>query len=183
MNSSITTKVVNFIGAPSVGKSTMSSLVYAEMKMLHKSVEIVPEVAKWLIYKDQIEKLNDQYFVSSKQYKQVKALDGKIEYVIGDSGIISGLYYNRAYSNNMSDISKTEQMILSKNNEFQNIYIFIEKNTDFAYENEGRIHTEEQSNIIQLELKEMLNELNLPYKSFLSSKKSVPGIVEYILSF
>lgn len=183
MNNKYKTKVVNFIGAPSVGKSTMSSLVYAEMKMLHKSVEIVPEVAKWLIYKGQFDKLNNQYYVSSKQYNQVKALNGKVEYVIGDSGIFTGLYYNREYTNNMSDINKTEKMILSKNNEFDNIYIFIESNPEFAFENEGRVHNEEQSKKIQIDLKDMLKEFKIPYKSFLSHRDSVAGIVQYILSF
>lgn len=162
--------------------STISSLVYAELKMMHKSVEIVPEVAKWLIYRGEFEKLNDQYFVSSDQYKLIKALDGKVEYVIGDSGILTGLYYNRAYKSNMSDVNKTEQLILKKNNEFNNIYIYVERNPQFAFEKEGRVHTEEESKKVDVELKEMLREFNISYKSFLSHRDSVQGIVEYILS-
>lgn len=177
------TKVVNFISGPGVGKSTMSSMVYAELKMLHKSVEIVPEVAKWLIYRGELEKLNDQYYVSSEQYKQIKALDGKVEYVIGDSGILTGLYYNRAYRSNMSDVTKTERMILDKNNEFNNIYIYVERNSEFPFEKEGRVHTEDESEIVDIELKEMLSEFKISYKSFLSHRDSVRGIVDYILSF
>lgn len=177
------TKVVNFISGPSCGKSTLSAMVYAELKMMHKSVEIVPEVAKWLIYRGELETLNDQYYVSSEQYKQIKALEGKVEYVIGDSGILTGLYYNRAYKSNMSDVKKTEQLILEKNNEFNNIYIYIERNCEFPFEKEGRVHTEEESKIVDVELKEMLREFNIPYKSFLSHRESVGGIVDYILSF
>jgi hypothetical protein len=162
--------------------STMSSLVYAELKMLHKSAEIVPEVAKWLIYREEFEKLNDQYFVSSEQYKQIKALDGKVEYVIGDSGIFSGLYYNRAYKSNMSDIQKTEQMILDKNNEFHNIYVYIVRNKNFPFEKEGRVHTEEESMIIDKEIKYLLDEYNIKYLSVLSDKTSIPTIMNYILS-
>lgn len=177
------TKVVNFISGPSVGKSLLSALVYAELKMLHKSAEIVPEVAKWLIYRGEIDKLNDQYYVSSEQYKQFKALDGKVEYIIGDSGILTGLYYNRAYKSNMSDVKKTEELILAKNNEFNNIYVYVERNSDFPFEKEGRVHTEEESKIVDIELKDMLKEFNIPYKSFLSHRDSVRGIVDYILSF
>ncbi len=176
------TKVVNFISGPSVGKSLMSSLVYAELKMLHKSVEIVPEVAKWLIYRGELEKLNDQYYVSSEQYKMIKALDGKVEYVIGDSGIFTGMYYNRAYKSNMSDIVKTEKMIWAKNNEFDNIYIFLERNQEYPFETEGRVHTEEESKVVDIELKEMLKEFNVPYKSVLSYRDNVQEIVDYILS-
>ncbi len=177
------TKVVNFISGPSAGKSTISSLVYAEMKMLHKSVEIVPEVAKWLIYKGELDKLNDQYYVSCEQYKQIKALDGKVDYVIGDSGIITGLYYNKAYEGNMSNVDKTEQLILEKNKEFDNIYIFIERNPEYEFEKEGRVHTEKESKVIDIELKEMLCKLNISYKSYLSHRDSIKGIIQYILSF
>jgi hypothetical protein len=177
------TKVVNFISGPGVGKSLMSAMVYAELKMMHISAEIVPEVAKWLIYRGQLDKLNDQYYVSSEQYKKIKVLEGKVEYVIGDSGILTGLYYNRAYKSNMSDVSKTEQMILSKNNEFNNIYVYIERNPEFRFDKEGRVHTEEESKTVDIELKELLHELEIPYKSFLSHKDSVKGIIEYITSF
>jgi hypothetical protein len=163
--------------------STMSSLVYAELKMMNKSVEIVPEVAKWLIYRGEFEKLNDQYYVSSEQYKMIKALEGKVEYVIGDSGIFTGMYYNRAYKSNMSDRSKTEKMIWERNNEFSNIYVFIERNPEYPFEKEGRVHTEEESKVVDIELKEMLKEFNIPYKSVLSHRKSVKEIVDYILGF
>jgi hypothetical protein len=162
--------------------STISSLVFAELKMMHKSAEIVPEVAKWLIYRDQIEKLNDQYYISVEQYKQIKAIYGKVEYIIGDSGILTGLYYNRAYASNMSDVKKTEKMILERNAEFDNIYIYIERNPKFEFEKEGRVHTEEQSKRIDIELKEMMEELKIPYKSFLSDRESVLDIVKYILN-
>jgi nicotinamide riboside kinase len=176
------TKVVNFISGAGAGKSLISSLVYAELKMMHKSVEIVPEVAKWLIYRGELEKLNDQYYVSSEQYKMIKALDGKVEYVIGDSGIFTGMYYNRAYKSNMSDIEKVEKMIWTRNNEFQNIYIYLERNTEYPFENEGRVHNEEESKVVDIELKEMLKEFNIPYKSVLSHRDNVQEIVDYILS-
>jgi hypothetical protein len=164
--------------------STISALVYAELKMMHKSVEIVPEVAKWLIYKGEEEKLSDQHYVSSEQYKMIKALDGKVDYIIGDSGIMTGLYYNRAYSTkSVSDVIQTEQTIHSMNDEFNNIYVVIERNSEYPFEKEGRVHTEDESKIVDVEIIAMLNEFSIPYKSFLSHKESVRGIVNYILSF
>lgn len=177
-----TTKVISFISGPSVGKTLLSSLVFAELKMMHKSAEIVPEVAKWLIYKEEFDKLNDQYYVSSEQYRQIKVLDGKVEYVIADSGILTGLYYNKTYQSNMSDIKKTEKMILDKVSEFNNIYIYVERNPEFEFEKEGRVHNEEESKQIDIELKQMLDDYNISYKSFISDKSSVRGIVDYILN-
>lgn len=45
------TKVVNLVAAPGVGKSTCAAMIFGEIKARHLTCEIVPEYAKWLIYK------------------------------------------------------------------------------------------------------------------------------------
>ena len=42
--------IVNFISGPGCGKSLMSVLCYAELKMKHLKVEYVPEYAKGLVW-------------------------------------------------------------------------------------------------------------------------------------
>lgn len=177
------TKVINFIAAPSTGKSLMSALVYAELKMMHKSTEIIPEYAKWLVYTKDFDTLNDQWKLSTEQYKKVKILEGKVEYIVGDSGLLTGLYYNRKYTSNHSDKRKTASMIMDRNNEFNNIYIYLRRNDNFPYENNGRVHSEEESRIIEQELLDMLHELNINFKSFTSDRIHVKDIVDYILEF
>lgn len=176
-------KVINFISGPGCGKTVMSALVFAELKMMHKSVEIVPEIAKWLIYKENFDKLNDQQYVSGMQYQQVKVLDGKVDYIVADSGIITGLYYNKTFKTNSSDVLKTQNTILKHNGEFDNIYIYLERNLEFQFQKEGRVHDEDESKIIDKELKYMLDEHGLKYKTFKSDRKSVKDIINYILEF
>jgi hypothetical protein len=74
-------------------------------------------------------------------------------------------------------------MILGKMNEFDNIYIFLERNDEFPYETEGRIHTEEQSKVIANQLLKMLDELGIQYKCFRSDRKNVNDILDYILDY
>lgn len=164
--------------------SVMSALVFAELKMMHKSVELVPEIAKWLIYNNATDKLDDQAFVSVQQYRQLKALDGKVDYIVGDSGLITGLYYNLHYKPTLKTnetIQQTEQFIHSLNNEFDNIYIVLERNPDIPFEQHGRVHTEEESKTIDTALREMVDTLGVKYTVFTSDRNSVPAIVEYIL--
>lgn len=174
------TKVINFVAAPSVGKTTMSALIFAELKHMHKTAELVQEYAKILVWQERFEELDNQYQVSMEQYKMLKGVDGKVEYAVMDSPLIVGLFYNRTYETNVCNVEKTEAMILSKIAEFENIYIYLERNEDFPYEKEGRVHDEEQSRQIEIQMIEMLEELKIDYIKVKSSKKSIPVIMEYI---
>ena len=177
------TKVVNIISGPGSGKSLMNCLIFTELKMMHYKVELVQEKAKELIYQKKFDILNDQFRVSTMQYNMIKSIDGQVEYITADSGIITGVYYNRHYATNTSDKKKTEEMILEKNSEFDNIYIFLERNPEYEFETNGRVHNEVESKVIDIQLKEMLFELHLPFKSFVSDRKNIPAILEYIFSF
>ncbi len=176
------TKYIAFISGPSCGKTTMSALVFAELKMRNYSAELIPEYAKWLIYKQKFETLNHQYHVSIKQYKMMKMLEGQVDYVCSDSSLITGLYYNKLNPNNTSNVEKTEALILKKMEEFEHIYIYLERNPEHNFEVNGRIHDENESKKIDIDMKKMLEEYGIKYKSFLSDKKSLNDIIEYILN-
>lgn len=174
--------IVNFISGPSVGKSLISALVYAELKLNGYTTEYVQEYAKQLVWLKKWDKLDNQYLVSTKQYSLIKVLDDipSIEYVVVDGALVLGLYYNRHYKTNVSNLDKTEDMIMERNNEFKNIYIHLERNPSVEFEQEGRVQTYSESLEVDSELKRIMNVLGLPYRSWVSSKDSIPGIVEYI---
>lgn len=175
------TTIVNFISGPSSGKSVMSSLIFSELKMRHYKAEYVQEHAKMLIYQKRFEELNNQYNVSMEQYKMLKSINGKVEYICTDSPLLIGLYYNKKYKDNICNVEKVEKWLLEKIKEFNNVYIFLERNENFPFEKEGRVHNEEQSKEIDKELKELLNEFNIPYITILSERDSVDKILKFIL--
>lgn len=180
------TTYINFIGGASVGKSLMSALTYAEMKSLHLSVEMVQEYAKMLVYMENFEMLNCQYMVSMEQYKRLKALKGKVDYVCCDSPMLVGLFYNRHYETNVCNVEKTEEMIVSKMKELEpnnknRRYIFLERNEEYPFEQEGRVHGEEESKRIDQQFKLLLEEFGIEYLSVKSDKASIPVIIDYIV--
>ena len=174
------TKVVNFVSGPSCGKSVMCALTFAELKTLHKSAELIQEYAKQLVWAGNFEELNNQYHVSLTQYQWLKAVDGKVDYICTDSPLLTGLVYNRIYRTNVCNVEKTEQMILSKMDEFENIYIYLERNEEFPFELNGRVHNESESKHIDILIKHLLDELGVKYLTVKSSKESVTAIVDYI---
>ena len=175
------TKVINLVGSPSSGKSLIAALLFAELKMMHKRAEYVQEYAKSLVWQNRLYELANQYNVSMSQYKMIKAVNNQVEYICLDSPLLLGIYYNRFHPHNVSNIQKTEEMILSKIKEFDNIYIFIERNKEFPYEMEGRIHDEKQSDEISNKLKDILKEFDIQYKTYISDKSNIPKMLDYIL--
>ena len=177
--------VINFVSGPSVGKSLISALVYAELKVNGYSTEYVQEYAKKLVWLKKWDKLDNQYLVSSKQYELIDVLYrlDTLDFVVVDGSLLLGAYYNRHYETNVSNIEKTEEMIFRRNSQFRNIYIYLERNHDVPFEQAGRVQTYTESVKIDEELLELMNEQEIEYKRFRSSKDSLPGIIEYIQSF
>lgn len=158
------TLVVGFISGPGGGKSTHTAELFTELKKLRVNCELAQEYAKTLVWQGQFDELNNQYAVSMKQYNLLKSMDGKVDIIVTDGSLLHGLYYNR-YGNpdNVSNIDKTEQMILEKFHEFNNFVLFLERG-DFEYEQAGRIQNEEQAKEIDKKLLEILDTHNISYE-------------------
>jgi len=175
------TFVINFISGPGNGKTTMSALLFAKLKLLRYVSEFVGEYAKTLVWKKDFETLNDQYIVTKTQYDLLKQINGKVDFIVTDGPLLHGLYYNRHNKENTSNIDKTEEFILKCYNEFNNINIFLERGT-FEYETQGRIQTEDESKEIDVILQHMLKANKVPFKCFRSGVDNIDNIVNYVLS-
>ena len=172
--------VINFVGGPGCGKTALCCMVFAEMKMLNKSVEYVPEIAKQLVWTKQFDLLNNQHYVTTRQYEYVAAVNNQVDYILTDGPLLHGLYYNRHNHNNYCAIDKVESLIIRKMQDFKNIYIFVRKG-DFPYEQSGRLETEEESYKISKCIEDILQKLNLPYLEVRSGKDcNFQEIIEYI---
>lgn len=176
------TTVVNFIAGPGVGKSVMTSLVFAKLKINGHNSEIVPEYAKQLVWTEEFELLNNQYHVSYYQNKLLKALDGKTNMIITDGCLLHGLVYNMINPDNTSDKDKTKKAILDWFNDYKNINIYLERNPNIRYEEAGRMQDLEEAIHVDNLLKYQLFDNNIEYKSFESSEENLPNILKYIES-
>ncbi len=176
------TKVINIIGAPGVGKTVMASLIYAELKMKHYSCELVQEYVKQLIWAEDYQTIRNQFTISTEQYKLLRNVNNKVQYIVTDGSLFHGLYYNKEYNENVSDIQKTERAILNYLNEFTNVWIFL-KRGDYPYENAGRIHTFNQSQQIEIGMRSLIK--NVANESDIleikSDKRNVEIIIDWLL--
>jgi len=179
------TFIINFIGGPGIGKTTISALIFAKLK-LHKDkfvAEYVQEYAKHLVWTKNFDILNNQYYVSQYQYKLLKQMNGEVDFVVTDGPIIQGIYYNLHNKDNTSNIDKTEKFILQSHNEFNNINIFLSRGK-FEYEEQGRLQNEEEAREIDIILKHLLKQNGVRFVCFDagSDDENINKMVDYIIS-
>lgn len=174
------TIVINLMGGPGAGKSTMASFLFAKMKMAGISCEYVTEYAKDMVWENRYNILNDQLYILSKQYRKLKRINGEVDVIITDSPIVNNIYYNSKISNNNDKISDKliNDLVFELCDKFDNYYYLIERN--HSYENKGRYQTEEESNSVSKEIKLMLDELNIKYSSYQSGENSVNEILQEV---
>ena len=172
--------VVNLIGGPGAGKSTMASLLFAKMKMAGISCEYVTEYAKDMVWENRYNILNDQLYILSKQYRRLKRINGAVDVIITDSPIVNNIYYNTKITDSMDKISNRliNDLVFELCDKFDNYYYLIERN--HIYEQKGRYQTEEESNVVSNEIQQMLDSFDVDYVKLVSGENSVNQILNDI---
>ena len=176
------TIVINILGGPNSSKSTMSALLFAHMKMKNYSVEHVPEFVKPLVWLEDWDSVHNQYYICNNQYKLLKSLDNKVDYIVTDGALLHTLVYNVYNKNNVSNIEKTEERALQMMKEFTNVYIFLDRNSKHKYDLLGRYHTEKQAKDIDRLILEALDNLKLDNLKILADENNINEIIKYIVN-
>lgn len=171
--------VVNLMGAPCAGKSTLAALVFSKLKMENINCEIVTEFAKDLVWNDSLDSLNNQLYVFTEQFYRVWRLRNKVDVVITDSPMILSIYYNRRQK---EEDKLPDQffvpLVLDLNEKYNNLNYFLKRS--HRYEQKGRAHTEQESIEIEDGLIKMLTDLKIDYKEIHCSEAMANVIVSDI---
>lgn len=165
------TKVINLFGAPGSGKSTLSAGLFYQMKMKKLKVEQAQEWIKDKVFEETAYPFKDQLYTFAKQNKKIRQMVGKADYIICDSPLIQGLLYVE----NEPDIFK--DLVLQYFNSYNNINFFLER--IHAYEPQGRLQTEEESDQLGVLIEQELQEFNIPYTK-LQSENSLNRMLEIL---
>lgn len=134
------TVVLNLLGGPSSGKSTLAAELYAKMKHKCLKVEMVREVAKEWAWEGRKIGPFDQMAILGEQIKRESSLYGKVDYIVSDSPVMLGAFYfeynhGRGFMNNM--VKEYYYFAEEKGIKFVNIRLRRTK----EYEQSGRFET------------------------------------------
>lgn len=144
-------KVINMFAGPGAGKSTTAAGLFYRMKKLNLDVELVTEYAKEKVWEESVATLTDQFYITSKQNRRLSRLVGKVEWVVTDSPLLLGAYYNEKYGKSRAG---TSGFIVDLFNSYNNINFFIERTK--PYQTKGRLGSYEDAIVADTAIKNML---------------------------
>jgi nicotinamide riboside kinase len=87
--------LVNLIGEPGAGKSTMAAGLFHALKARSYNCELVTEYTKELILTEDRWTLSDELIVFAEKYRRVRRLE-KVDIVITDSPLINSIVYGHS---------------------------------------------------------------------------------------
>lgn len=156
------TLVVNLYAGPGAGKTTCAWLVAGELKKLGVVTEYVPEYAKELVWDDRTDLLDGSYknqtAVLAEQNRRIERLRGKVDVIVTDSPLLMSSMYAK------KNVEQFEQLAFSMYNRCDNFNLFITRGNGF--EQEGRIHSLQESKEIDEEIKGFLDEHGVYYGTY-----------------
>lgn len=156
------TKVINVIGGPGSEKSLFSSAIIVYLHLHHKTVELIPDYAKSLVWQKDYEALRNQYKIAQQQFHMIELLDGQVQYLVTESSLPQVLYYNEFYPENICDVGKTRKQILEWYKQHNNVNIMVERG-ERKYVNTGRFQNEEQAKDVDRSMRALLRREGINY--------------------
>jgi len=167
--------VVNLIGSPGAGKSTLAAMVFTKLKVLGVNCELVTEYAKDKTWEKNDTALANQVYVFAKQFYRMDMCSGKVDVLITDSPLIMSPIYNKD-----KGIDKPlKELVRAINEKYRNLYFFV--NRVKKYNPIGRSQTEEESDMISTELRKMLESYGIKYTEIPGRTESSEKVIEQVI--
>jgi len=176
-------KIINLFGGPGIGKSTQASGLFTEMKRSHLSVEYTYEFPKEVAWEGNISQLRDQFFITANQHRNISRLYGKVDYIIVDSPIILGCFYEQRYGDGYPasyyGMSGLSNFLWNLFKQYDNINILLKRNNE-TYDPNGRIQDLQEAQEIDEDIKQTLLINNIPFVEFDVNTNTAVDIFNYI---
>jgi len=168
----VPTRVVNIIGGPGCDKSLVSAGIIVALSLRGKTVELIPDFAKSLVWQKDFEALKNQYHIAQQQFRMLELLDGQVQYLVTECSLPQLLYYNAHYEENICDVAKTRQQILAWYGQHNNVNVVVER-SERKYVQTGRFQPEEQARAIDRALRATLTRERLAFTVLAADIKDI----------
>ncbi len=174
------TKVINIIGGPGCEKSLFTAAIILYLHLHHKSVELIPDYAKSLVWQKDYESLRNQYKIAQQQFQMLELLDGQVQYLVTESSLPQILYYNEFYPDNICDVGKTRKQILEWYKQHNNINIMVERG-ERKYNHTGRFQDEEQAKEVDRGMRALLRREGIGYTALQPEVEAIHAFAATLL--
>jgi hypothetical protein len=143
------TVIINALGGPCSGKSTLSYGLMSLLKSRGHRAEYVPEYAKELVYRRDFTKLANQFEVTREQDRRLRDLLGQVDWIVHDTALPLGIIYAKPPFDEEWNVRRTWELY----DGYENFTIFVKRVK--AYEAYGRNQTEAEAVALDDQIKNL----------------------------
>lgn len=167
------TLIINLIGGPCSGKSTIAAELFARLKKMGIRCELVSEYIKERIYEENKTMPLNQIAIFGMEHYAISNKIGKVNVIIHDGSFINNIIYKA------EDNPEFDKLIISEYKKFNNLDFFI-KRGNIEFENYGRIHNLEQSKELDYKIQAIYFHYNLNFIE-VEARDAVDKIIPKVL--
>ena len=165
-------RVINLIGQPGAGKSTLAAGLFYGMKSRKFNVELVTEYTKDMIYEGHSFVLDDELLLFSEKYKRIKRLSESVDWVITDSPLLNSLFYSTDFG------TIGDAFFRSVAERFDNCYVLVRRVVPYVAH--GRMHSEEESDKVADDIRRWLDANGISYLEVAGDGEGVRQVLEHL---
>lgn len=177
-------RIICLYGGPGCGKSTTCAGLFYKLKLNGYECEMNREYIKDLIYDDIKPKHGDQsYFFAKMSRKERIYMANGLDFIITDSPLILTHFYGLRYDkfeqlfNTSLSMLKNHHSICKENG--YKVDHFLLKRVK-PYSALGRLQTEEEAKLIDLEIENMLKSFAIKYTEVDGDENAVDNIIKFM---
>ena len=147
------TTIINMLGGPGTGKSTVAASVFARLKRDGVHCEFVSEYAKELVYESRMRTLTNQIHVFGEQLHRIWICAEQVDVVVMDTSLLNSIIYGPC-----SD--EFARLIISEFFKMDNLVFSIYR--DVPYSTVGRYQTEKEAEAVDVKIQQVMEHYNVP---------------------
>lgn len=167
------TLVVNLLGGPGTGKSSIRGGLFHDLKFRGVDCEEATEFAKDLTWRKSQFSLGNQIHVFGEQHHRIWSLLGQVEVIITDSPLLLTPIYDKRESDTL------RKLALEEFNTMWNYNVFLVRVKE--YNPNGRNQTETEAKAIDMKIADYLLDNKIPFETFPGDDSAKVKIMSKVL--
>lgn len=175
-------RIICLFGGPGIGKSTVCAGLFYKLKMDGFDCEMNREYIKdWVWENRKIQDGDQPYFFAKQARKERIYMQANLDFIITDSPLVLTHFYGMKYDEVEQKYNTSLNMLKNHHKICQDFgykidhYLLTRKK---EYNPNGRMQTAKEASQFDLEIKNMLDSLNIKYTEIDGDENAVDNIIK-----